>query len=472
MEELLGRQAPHSAPAEQAVIGAMLIDPSCIPDVIEKVKSDEFYIQANRDIFDTIFAMFSYGQSVDAVTVLEQMKVRGVFKDTTQQYLMEVMQVTPTAANVLKYAAIVRDQALLRNLHTAADEINTMIFEGSGGADAMLEAAERKIYALRQGRNVGGLQPISMVIQRVYANLSEAASSGGGIPGLATGLPDLDQTILGLNAGELILIAARPGMGKTSLALNIALHVGKTSGKTVAVFSLEMAREQLTTRLLAGEGLVDSQKLYDTAEALDLCTKTGKAKFDETVEVHVRLGVDSRHADQQVRGAISATDIRIDDNPSLSVADMNAQCRRIPNLGLVVIDYLQLMQSAGSGHGWSNESRTQAVSDMSRMLKIMAKELNVPVICLSQLSRANEARQNKRPMLSDLRESGAIEQDADIVLALYRDGYYNKECENPNLAEAIILKNRHGETGTLELMWLPEYTTFAAIEKKYDDDDY
>lgn len=231
MEELLGRQPPHSAPAEQAVIGAMLIDPSCIPDVIEKVKSDEFYIQANRDIFDTIFAMFSYGQSVDAVTVLEQMKVRGVYKDTTQQYLMEVMQVTPTAANVLKYAAIVRDQALLRNLHTAADEINTMIFEGSGGADAMLEAAERKIYALRQGRNVGGLQPISMVIQRVYANLSEAASSGGGIPGLATGLPDLDQTILGLNAGELILIAARPGMGKTSLALNIALHVGKTSGQ-------------------------------------------------------------------------------------------------------------------------------------------------------------------------------------------------------------------------------------------------
>ena len=449
MEELLGRQAPHSAPAEQAVIGAMLIDPSCIPDVIEKVKSDEFYIQANRDIFDTIFAMFSYGQSVDAVTVLEQMKVRGVFKDTTQQYLMEVMQVTPTAANVLKYAAIVRDQALLRNLHTAADEINTMIFEGSGGADAMLEAAERKIYALRQGRNVGGLQPISMVIQRVYANLSEAASSGGGIPGLATGLPDLDQTILGLNAGELILIAARPGMGKTSLALNIALHVGKTSGKTVAVFSLEMAREQLTTRLLAGEGLVDSQKLL-----------TGKLSADEWRRVGAAATT------------ISATDIRIDDNPSLSVADMNAQCRRIPNLGLVVIDYLQLMQSAGSGHGWSNESRTQAVSDMSRMLKIMAKELNIPVICLSQLSRANEARQNKRPMLSDLRESGAIEQDADIVLALYRDGYYNKECENPNLAEAIILKNRHGETGTLELMWLPEYTTFAAIEKKYDDDDY
>ena len=293
MEELLGRQPPHSAPAEQAVIGAMLIDPSCIPDVIEKVKSDEFYIQVNRDIFDTIFAMFSYGQSVDAVTVLEQMKVRGVYKDTTQQYLMEVMQVTPTAANVLKYAAIVRDQALLRNLHTAADEINNMIFEGSGGADAMLEAAERKIYALRQGRNVGGLQPISMVIQRVYANLSEAASSGGGIPGLATGLPDLDQTILGLNAGELILIAARPGMGKTSMALNIALHVGKTSGKTVAVFSLEMAREQLTTRLLAGEGLVDSQKLL-----------TGKLSADEWRRVghdHQRDGYPHRRQSVALR---------------------------------------------------------------------------------------------------------------------------------------------------------------------------
>ena len=448
MEELLGRQAPHSAPAEQAVIGSMLIDPACIPDVIDKVKSDEFYIKTNRDIFDTIFAMFSYGQSIDAVTVLEQMKVRGVYReDSTQQYLMEVMQVTPTAANVLKYAAIVRDQALLRNLHVAADEINNMIFEGSGEADAMLEAAERKIYALRQGRNVGGLQPVSMVIQRVYASLSEAASSGGGIPGLPTGLPDLDKTILGLNAGELILIAARPGMGKTSMALNIALHVGKTSGKTVAIFSLEMAREQLTTRLLAAEGLIDSQKLL-----------TGKLTTDEWR----RVG--------SAATTISATDIRIDDNPSLSVADMNAQCRRIPNLGLVVIDYLQLMQSAGSGHSWSNESRTQAVSDMSRMLKIMAKELNVPVVCLSQLSRANEARQNKRPMLSDLRESGAIEQDADIVLALYRDGYYNKECENPNLAEAIILKNRHGETGTLELMWLPEYTSFASAEKRYDDE--
>ena len=439
MEELLGRQPPHSAPAEQAVIGAMLIDPSCIPDVIEKVKSDEFYIQANRDIFDTIFAMFSYGQSVDAVTVLEQMKVRGVYKDTTQQYLMEVMQITPTAANVLKYAAIVRDQALLRNLHTAADEINNMIFEGSGGADAMLEAAERKIYALRQGRNVGGLQPISMVIQRVYANLSEAASSGGGIPGLATGLPDLDQTILGLNAGELILIAARPGMGKTSLALNIALYVGKTSGKTVAVFSLEMAREQLTTRLLAGEGLVDSQKLL-----------TGKLSADEWRRVGAAATT------------ISATDIRIDDNPSLSVADMNAQCRRIPNLGLVVIDYLQLMTS-----GKAVESRQQEVSDFSRALKLLAKELEVPVVALSQLNRGPEMRQDKKPQLSDLRESGSIEQDADVVFLVHRPDFYDKE-DRPGEADIIMAKHRNGPTETFHLAFLGATSKFKDMPQDYN----
>lgn len=446
MEELLGRQAPHSAPAEQAVIGSMLIDPNCISEVIDKVKAADFYLEANKDIFETILGMFSYGQTIDPVTVLEQMRVRGVYReDSSQRYIMELMAVTPTAANVLEYAVIVRDRALLRNLSHAADEINTMVFEGAGEAEYMLEMAERKIYALRKDRTIGGLVPISMVVQNVYNHLSEVAASGASIPGLATGLSDLDRTILGLSGGELILVASRPGMGKTSIALNIALHVGKTAKKTVAVFSLEMAREQLVTRLLANEGLVDSQKL-----------QTGKLSRDEWRRV------------TSAAAAISETDLRIDDNPTLSVADMNAQCRRIGNLGLVVIDYLQLMQSAGSGHSWSNESRTQAVSDMSRMLKIMAKELNVPVICLSQLSRANEARQNKRPMLSDLRESGAIEQDADVVIGLYREGYYNKECENPNEAEAIVLKNRHGETGTFPLLWIPEYTTFASMEKRRD----
>lgn len=450
MEELLGRQAPHSASAEQAVIGSMLIDTRCIPDVIERLKGAEFYIQQNRDIFETIYAMFSYGQTIDPITVLDQMKTRGVFRETSTAYIAELMRITPTAANVLEYAAIVSDRALLRNLATAADEINTLVYEGTGEAENMLEAAERKIYALRQGRVVGGLVPISTVVQTVYSNLSEAASSGQKIPGLSTGLNDLDRFILGLNKGELILIAARPGMGKTSIALNIAMNVAKKSGKTVAVFSLEMSREQLVSRLLAGEGLVPSQNLL-----------TGQLNSDEWKRIAAAAQV------------LSATDMRIDDNPMLSVSDMNAQCRRISNLGLVVIDYLQLMQSAGGdSRRYAGENRQQVVSDMSRMLKIMAKELNVPVICLSQLSRASEGRPNKRPMLSDLRESGAIEQDADVVIGLYREGYYNAECEEPNVSEAIVLKNRKGQTGTVKLAWLAEYTTFAAYEGNLNEDDY
>lgn len=450
MEELLGRQAPHSASAEQAVIGSMLIDTRCIPDVIERLKGAEFYIQQNRDIFETIYAMFSYGQTIDPITVLDQMKTRGVFRETSTAYIAELMRITPTAANVLEYAAIVSDRALLRNLATAADEINTLVYEGTGEAENMLEAAERKIYALRQGRGVGGLVPISTVVQTVYSNLSEAASSGQKIPGLSTGLNDLDRYILGLNKGELILIAARPGMGKTSIALNIAMNVAKKSGKTVAVFSLEMSREQLVSRLLAGEGLVPSQNLL-----------TGQLNSDEWKRIAAAAQV------------LSATDMRIDDNPMLSVSDMNAQCRRISNLGLVVIDYLQLMQSAGGdSRKYAGENRQQVVSDISRMLKIMAKELNVPVICLSQLSRASEGRPNKRPMLSDLRESGAIEQDADVVIGLYREGYYNAECEEPNVSEAIVLKNRKGQTGTVKLAWLAEYTTFAAYEGNLNEDDY
>ena len=450
MEELLGRQAPHSASAEQAVIGSMLIDTRCIPDVIERLKGAEFYIQQNRDIFETIYAMFSYGQTIDPITVLDQMKTRGVFRETSTAYIAELMRITPTAANVLEYAAIVSDRALLRNLATAADEINTLVYEGTGEAENMLEAAERKIYALRQGRVVGGLVPISTVVQTVYSNLSEAASSGQKIPGLSTGLNDLDRYILGLNKGELILIAARPGMGKTSIALNIAMNVAKKSGKTVAVFSLEMSREQLVSRLLAGEGLVPSQNLL-----------TGQLNSDEWKRIAAAAQV------------LSATDMRIDDNPMLSVSDMNAQCRRISNLGLVVIDYLQLMQSAGGdSRKYAGENRQQVVSDISRMLKIMAKELNVPVICLSQLSRASEGRPNKRPMLSDLRGSGAIEQDADVVIGLYREGYYNAECEEPNVSEAIVLKNRKGQTGTVKLAWLAEYTTFAAYEGNLNEDDY
>ncbi len=448
MEELLGRQAPHNTQAEQAILGSMLIDPRCIPDVVDKVSAADFFITANRDIFETVYTMFAYGQTIDPITVLDQMKVRGVYRENeSEKYIRDLMQSTPTAANVLEYCAIVRDKALLRGLCDVASEINDMVYDGTGEAGTVLEAAERKIYALRQGRNTGGLMPVAQVVNNAYAQIQEAAESQDAIPGLSTGLPDIDKRILGLNSGELIFIAARPGMGKTSIALNIALSVAKNTDKAVAIFSLEMAREQIVTRMLAYEGLVNGKKLL-----------TGNL----TEEDWRRIGAAAT--------TISRTNMYVDDNPVLSVADMNAACRRIENLGLVVIDYLQLMTSAGGKQKYASESRTQVVSDISRMLKIMAKELNIPVVCLSQLSRASESRQDKRPQLSDLRESGSIEQDADVVIGLYRDGYYNQESETPNLAEAIILKNRKGEVGTVNLSWLPEYTAFAQYEGRYDDE--
>lgn len=449
-EGLLSRQMPHHTQAEQAVLGAMLIDSRCVPDVLGAIKPSDFYIKTNQEIFETIYSMFNYSMVIDPVTVLEQMRVNGVYNDKSSDYILELMEITPTAANVLEYAAIVRDKALLRAIAEAGGEINSIAMEGAGEAADILETAEKKVYALRQGRTSGGLEPVSKVLVGVYEQLSEAAKSDSRIPGLTTGLIDLDNFIMGLNKSDLILIASRPGMGKTSIALNIAMHVAKSSKKTIAIFSLEMSREQLCLRLLSGESFIDNKKL-----------QTGRLSAEDWKKIAAAAA------------SISSVDIRIDDNPSLSVADMNAQCRRVKDLGLVVIDYLQLMQSAGgSNTGFTSENRQQVVSDISRMLKIMAKELNVPVICLSQLSRANEARTNKRPMLSDLRESGAIEQDADIVLALYREDYYNKEADTNNLAECIVLKNRRGETGTIELQWLPEYTTYASVERRHTDDEF
>ena len=310
----------------------------------------------------------------------------------------------------------------------------------------VLEAAEQRSYAIRQGRAARGLTPISAVLLDVYDRPYELAASDAAVPGLSSGLGDLDLAISGLNKSDLILLAARPGMGKTSFALNVALNVAKAVHKTVAVFSLEMSREQLATRLLASEALVENNRL-----------KTGALRETDW---------------EKIAGAatiLNKVDIRIDDNPMLSVADMNAKCRRLDDLGLVVIDYLQLMTSAG-GKGYAGENRQQVVSDISRMLKIMAKELNVPVICLSQLSRASEKRDDKRPMLSDLRESGAIEHDADFVLFLYRDDYYNEDSEKHNIAECIVAKNRHGETGKVELRWMPEYTQFSTLDTRYDED--
>ncbi|MBQ3216908.1 MAG: replicative DNA helicase [Oscillospiraceae bacterium] len=447
MEDLLGRQAPHSLEAEQSVLGSMLIDSRCVNDVIGMVRPEDFYLQANRDIYETIYEMFSYSQVIDSVTVLDKMKERGVFDEATSvRYILQLMEITPTAANVKRYAQIVHDKALMRNLSEAASDIVETVYEGVGTAQDILEAAEKRIYALRRGNTNDSLEHVGTILLKVFDRLTELGESGSDISGISTGLRDLDKAISGLNKSDLMILAARPGMGKTSMALNICQNVAKKYPKrTVAFFSLEMSKQQLVSRMLSNESFVDNRKLL-----------TGMLSPDDWS----KIGIAS--------AALAQTDLRVDDNPSITVAEMNAKCRRIDDLALVVIDYLQLMTASGN-KGYSGENRQQAVSDITRSLKIMAKELNVPVICLSQLSRASEKRgDDKRPMLSDLRESGAIEQDADEVLFLYREDYYNKDTEKQNVAECIIAKNRHGETRTVELQWLPQFTTFADKEWRHD----
>ena len=446
-DEFLARQLPHNLEAEQAVLGSMLIDQNCIKDVMDKLQPGDFYLQQNRDIFETMYTMFSYSRPIDPVTVGGEMQKNGTFdENTTQNYIIQLMDITPTSANVMEYVALVRGKSLLRSVATAAGEITSMVREGSGDPEDVLEVAEQKIYAVRQGRSSQDMASIGTVLSGVLENIEQLSAEGGRLPGISSGFSAIDAKLSGLNKSDLILLAARPGMGKTSLALNIALNVGKNSGKTVAMFSLEMSKEQLALRLLSSEALVESNRLL-----------TGELRESDWMKV------------AEAAGVLSRADIRLDDNPLLTVSDMNAKCRRLDNLGLVVIDYLQLMSSAGGSMKHSGESRQQAVSDISRMLKIMAKELQVPVLCLSQLSRANEKRDDKRPMLSDLRESGAIEQDADIVLFIFREDYYSPDSDKRNIAELIVAKNRHGETGKVELKWMPEFTTFDTLEKRFGE---
>ncbi len=452
MEELNARQMPHSIVAEQSVLGAMLLDEQCIQLVVPCLTPDDFYMQQNREIYAVIAGMFHRMETVDPVTVLERMKQDGVYNEQSSvAYLGQLMEITPTSANVMEYVHIVADKALLRRVGQVSGELVEMVLSERGSAKDILEVAEQRIYALRQGRSSRDMVSISAVMQDVWQTIKERNAQGSEFPGLSTGLVDLDRRISGLNNSDLIILAARPGMGKTSLALNIGLEVGKHSGKSVAIFSLEMSRAQLGLRLISTESLIDNKKLL-----------TGRLSGEEEW---------SRAA--MAMAALSQSRIYIDDDSSLSVADMNAKCRRIKDLGLVIVDYLQLMTSA-NGATRASDNRQQIVSDMSRSLKLMAKELNVPVICLSQLSRANESRSagQRRPMLSDLRESGSIEQDADIVMFIYREGYYENDTENPNVAECIVAKNRHGETGTVMLEWRPEFTTFRNLAYNYDEEDY
>ena len=441
-EELLSRQPPQSLEAEQAVLGSILIDSRCVAEVIGILRPEDFFLKQNREIYETIYTMFNFSETIDPVTVLDKMRELGVYQDASRDYILQLMEITPTAANAVRYANIVREKAMLRGLAQASTDISEMVYDQVGTPQEMLETAEKKIYALRKGERGDSLEHIGTILYKVFDRLNELSRSDSAIPGLSTGLRDLDMKINGLNKSDLLLVAARPAMGKSAFALNIALNVAKKYNKTVAVFNLEMSREQLVMRLLACESFVDGKKMA-----------TGKLTEEEWTKIGMAAS------------SLSQTDIRIDDNPSITVAEMNAKCRRLDNLGLVIIDYLQLMQ--GSGYSKGGENRVTVVGEISRALKIMAKELNVPVICLSQLSRAVESRTDKRPILSDLRESGAIEQDADSVMFLFRDEYYNENSEDKGIAECIVAKNRHGETGTVKLQWIPQYQTFADREWKH-----
>jgi len=441
MDELLSRQMPHSIEAEQSVIGAMLIDPGCISRVVEILRPEDFFMTQNRHIFETIYSMFTLNETIDPVTVLNQLEIKG-HTDAAggKRYLLELMDITPTAANVELYIKIVKDKALLRALGEASGEISDLVIRGEGEAEELVEVAEQKIYSVRNAKEHKGLASISSVLMDVYDHLGELAKNQGKVPGVPSGFRSIDNFLHGFNDSDLVLLAARPGMGKTSAALNFATNAAKLSKKAVVIFSLEMSNEQLAMRLISAESLVDSKKL-----------RTGMLSEDEWMAI--------AHASSE----LSTLKLYLDDTSGITVPEMKAKCRRLgEELGMVVIDYLQLMST-----GKRSDNRVQEVSEISRSLKIMAKELGVPVLCLSQLSRGPEQRKDneRRPRLADLRESGAIEQDADVVLFIYRDDYYTKEeSDKPGIAEILVEKNRHGEVGSIELHWDGAHTRFTELD--------
>lgn len=436
-----GMKLPFSMEAEQSVLGAILLDSTCLDRVAEILpRSDYFHLNNHKLIYETMLEMFSQGKNIDFVTLLEELKKDSVFNSSNgKTYLMELAQVVPSISNVHTYAQIVRDNYDIRTLITTSREIIEDATQGTYDASILLDSAEQKIFDIRRGKNMQGLQRINESIIETFDRLDILNSDDSSLyQGVPTGIGDLDATITGLNKSDLILLAARPGMGKTSFALNIARHVAVKEKKRVAFFSLEMTREQLTSRLLSTEAMVHGVKL-----------RTGKLEEDEWVRL-IEAG-----------DILSKTELYFDDTPGITVPEMKAKLRRLKDVDLVIIDYLQLMSSAKR-----IENRVQEISEITRNLKIMAKEINVPVLTLSQLSRASEQRSEHRPMLSDLRDSGSIEQDADIVLFLYRNDYYKNgeavdEDYDKSSGECIVAKNRHGETKTVPLHWQGEYMRFT-----------
>ena len=440
---------PNDVEAEQAVLGSMLIDKDAVISAIEILRKDDFYREDNKAIFEAMINLYNRPEPIDIITVKDELSSIGKFDIVGGlEYLADLPEKVPTTANVDKYIKIVKEKSILRSLIKTSNELISLGYDETQEVDTVINEAEKKVFELVQDRNQAGYSAIKEVLVDAFAQLERLYNQKEGITGVPSGFADLDLRTAGFHNSELIILAARPAMGKTAFALNIATNAATKSNVPVLLFSLEMSKEQLVNRVLCSEAMVDSNKL-----------KTGKIEENDWVKIVEALG------------PLSEAEMYIDDTAGISIGEIRAKARKLKlekNIGLIIIDYLQLIQGSGNRR---NGSREQEISEISRSLKILAKELDIPVIALSQLSRAAGQRSEHRPMLSDLRESGSIEQDADIVMFLYRDDYYNEESESKNIAEVIIAKNRSGSTGTAEILWMSNYTKFANIEH-YRDDEY
>lgn len=437
----LGKVPPHDIEAEQAVIGSMLTDQEAVYAAIERLKPEDFYRKDNKQIYTAILNIYNKAEPIDIITLKAELSSMGKLDAVGGlEYIVELPEKVPTTANVDRYIKIVEEKSLLRNLIRAANEILSSGYAQEDDVENIVDHAEKKIFDVMQKKSQKGYTTIKDVLVESFTKLEELYNQKEHITGVPTGFAELDKKTAGLHGSELILIAARPAMGKSAFALNIGSYAATRANVPVAIFSLEMSKEQVGNRILCSEALVDSNNV-----------RTGELNDEELGKL------------AETSGELSQAPIYIDDTPGISVMEIRAKCRKLKlekNIGLVIIDYLQLIQGSGK-----TSSREQEIAEISRSLKILAKEIEVPVIALSQLSRAVEARPDHRPMLSDLRESGSIEQDADIVMFLYRDDYYNEDSEKKNIAEVIIAKQRAGSTGTVELAWLGKYTKFANLEK-------
>lgn len=443
-ETLIKRVMPHSVEAEQSVVGAMLMDKDAILAASEIICGDDFYQNAYGVIFDSMVELFNEGKPVDLITLQERLKEKEVPPEISSlEFVRDLVAAVPTSANVRYYAQIVSDKAVMRKLIKMNDELSNICYAGNEPLESVLEKTEKSVFQLLQNRNAGEYVPIRQVVMNALEKVEKASKSKGTVTGIPTGFIDLDYKLSGLQPSDLVLVAARPSMGKTAFVLNIAQYVAFKKDKCTAIFSLEMSKEQLVNRLFSLESQVDAQAL-----------RTGNMKDSDWEKLIEAAGI------------IGQSNLIIDDTPSISISELRSKCRKYKmehGLDLIIIDYLQLMSGSVGGR---SESRQQEISDISRSLKALARELNVPVIALSQLSRAVEQRPDKRPMLSDLRESGAIEQDADVVMFIYRDEYYNKDSEYKKQAEIIIAKQINGPVGTVHLAWLGEYTKFANLSRQ------